>query len=326
MAGSKQVRILVHLRKNSRSLFRPAEFAECLLESLGFSVEEGLVKCHLENNKLCIENSALSTDSAAVVNTVIPDGKERINEPMPNLTNVKFRHPPFCPIHSMSAEEVTTLPQDIAKRGVDVGVAALVESMEGSVLVTRRAPHMRTFPGVWVPPGGHIEDGESLEQAVLREVEEETGLIIKNEMIKSSNILGLWESVYPPLLYMGQPKRHHVVVYMRIALSVPCTVLQAKLKLNPEEVDGSLWLTRETVKMVVHGSQDAPKQDLLVTTVDRNGEHATHQLDPKVIQEKIPAPGSDVERLSTGTRYALKLWLEAVHPELMAPKPSVNKM
>lgn len=28
--------------------------------------------------------------------------------------------------------------------------------------VTRRAMHMRTFPGVWVPPGGHIELGETL--------------------------------------------------------------------------------------------------------------------------------------------------------------------
>jgi len=30
--------------------------------------------------------------------------------------------------------------------------------------------------GMWLPPGGHIEDGESPDEAVLREVLEETGL------------------------------------------------------------------------------------------------------------------------------------------------------
>lgn len=34
----------------------------------------------------------------------------------------------------------------------------------------------RTAKGEWVFPKGHIEDGESAEQAALREVEEETGL------------------------------------------------------------------------------------------------------------------------------------------------------
>ena len=63
------------------------------------------------------------------------------------------------------------LPAETSQRGVDVGVVVILESRDREVLVTRRAAHMRTFPGVWVPPGGHIEQGETLLEAGLRELQ-----------------------------------------------------------------------------------------------------------------------------------------------------------
>lgn len=39
---------------------------------------------------------------------------------------------------------------------MDVGVAVLLESSDHRLLLTHRAEHMRTFPGIWVPPGGHV--------------------------------------------------------------------------------------------------------------------------------------------------------------------------
>lgn len=36
----------------------------------------------------------------------------------------------------------------------------------------------------WVPPGGKMNDGESPEQCVIREVKEESGLTIKNPIMK----------------------------------------------------------------------------------------------------------------------------------------------
>ena len=51
---------------------------------------------------------------------------------------------------------VANLPEDIVSRGVDVGAAVVLESCDGSILLTRRARHLRIFPGLWVPPGKYL--------------------------------------------------------------------------------------------------------------------------------------------------------------------------
>jgi len=38
---------------------------------------------------------------------------------------------------------------------------------------------MRKFPNAWVMPGGHVERGETMEECVIREVGEETGIEIE---------------------------------------------------------------------------------------------------------------------------------------------------
>ncbi|KAK7072258.1 hypothetical protein SK128_010690 [Halocaridina rubra] len=38
-------------------------------------------------------------------------------------------------------------------------------------------------------------------------------------------------------------------------------------------------------------------------------EHKEGLLNPKALRKKMPEPGLEVERMTTGTRYALKLWL-----------------
>ena len=56
----------------------------------------------------------------------------------------------------------------------------MIENEKGQILVQDR--RNRNWPGVTFP-GGHIEKGESFHDAVVREIEEETGLYIKNPIL-----------------------------------------------------------------------------------------------------------------------------------------------
>jgi 8-oxo-dGTP pyrophosphatase MutT (NUDIX family) len=54
-------------------------------------------------------------------------------------------------------------------------VGALIRDQRSRVYVHRRSPDRRLFPGIWDVVGGPLEPGESPEQALAREIEEETG-------------------------------------------------------------------------------------------------------------------------------------------------------
>lgn len=78
-------------------------------------------------------------------------------------------------------EEVLSDPSSVELSGSfrprtpSVSVDAILELVPGHVLLVRR----RHEPKGWALPGGFVDEDESLEQAVRREVEEETGLRIE---------------------------------------------------------------------------------------------------------------------------------------------------
>lgn len=47
---------------------------------------------------------------------------------------------------------------------------------DGHVLLARRSPTRRAYPDRWSFPGGHVEAGETFEQALGRELQEEIGV------------------------------------------------------------------------------------------------------------------------------------------------------
>jgi mutator protein MutT len=51
-------------------------------------------------------------------------------------------------------------------------------SSEPALLLTRRAARLNSHAGQWALPGGRMDEGETPEQAALRELQEEVGLLL----------------------------------------------------------------------------------------------------------------------------------------------------
>lgn len=63
-----------------------------------------------------------------------------------------------------------------------VAVMALIRGDE--VLLSQRMPDAAWGANMWHIPGGSVEDGESMAEAAIREIHEETGVLVAIEDIK----------------------------------------------------------------------------------------------------------------------------------------------
>jgi 8-oxo-dGTP pyrophosphatase MutT (NUDIX family) len=107
--------------------------------------------------------------------------------------------------------------------------AAIVE--RGRILILRRAPEMTYRPGAWDLPGGHLALGESVEQCLLREVAEETGLAIEIEAM-----LGLNKAAAEP--------------YIQALYACRLRGAPGPVRLRPREHVDSRWVTRAELAAV----------------------------------------------------------------------------
>ena len=126
-----------------------------------------------------------------------------------------------------------------------LGVSARVWH-DGRVLLVRRG--RAPLKGLWSLPGGHVEFGESLEQAVRREVREETGLdVAVLRRIDIAEIIG----------GAGTPSPHHYVLIVFAAEIRRGTLLagddaaEARF-VAPAEFD-ELPMTDDTRRLVATG-------------------------------------------------------------------------
>jgi 8-oxo-dGTP diphosphatase len=100
---------------------------------------------------------------------------------------------------------------------------------DGKLLMIRRRE--REGDLLWALPGGAIEDGETPEQAAVRETVEETGLVVA-----ATKLLG--ERVHP--------KTHRTMSY------TACEVLQGEATVaDADELDAVVWVALDEIPQYV---------------------------------------------------------------------------
>lgn len=107
---------------------------------------------------------------------------------------------------------------------VTTGANAIIFNEAGQVLLTRR-----TDNGLWCIPGGHLDPGEAIETAAVREALEETGLQV--EIVAPT---GMYSIAYPAHLFPEGKRRAIFIVAFR------CRTLGGQLTLN-DEVSEFCW-------------------------------------------------------------------------------------
>jgi len=80
----------------------------------------------------------------------------------------------------------------MAHKLFSLSAKVVIRDKEGYCLLLKRSMSSRGNPGKWELPGGKVDAGENIEQGLLREVAEETGLTISLQ-----RVLGAAESESP---------------------------------------------------------------------------------------------------------------------------------
>jgi 8-oxo-dGTP diphosphatase len=86
----------------------------------------------------------------------------------------------------------------MAGKPLRLSVKIIVRDESGRCLLLKRAMSSKGNPGKWDFPGGKLDPGESLDEALLREVAEETGLTISIQGVAGAaeSELPAWKVVY----------------------------------------------------------------------------------------------------------------------------------
>ncbi|XP_051713291.2 nucleoside diphosphate-linked moiety X motif 17 isoform X2 [Oryctolagus cuniculus] len=215
------------------------------------------------------------------------------DKPFPgSAAKLPLQRPPFCPFAALDQQPRPPGAELPANRGVDLGVAVILQSSDQTVLLTRRTRTLRVSPNLWVPPGGHVELDEELLDGGLRELWEETGLRLAQGQF-SWVPLGLWEESQQQL--------------------------QARIQPNPSEVSAFMWLGPDIAAAVAatEDGTEAPRilpADLPLSVgameLEEGRARAVALPTSTLLRNTPPTAEDNPERVSSGTKFALGLWLQ----------------
>eukprot|EP00697_Spironema_sp_BW2_P007518 gnl/Spiro4/21819_TR10702_c0_g1_i1.p1 gnl/Spiro4/21819_TR10702_c0_g1~~gnl/Spiro4/21819_TR10702_c0_g1_i1.p1 ORF type:complete len:322 (+),score=56.24 gnl/Spiro4/21819_TR10702_c0_g1_i1:30-968(+) len=213
-------------------------FHECVIDAFAPAAALLQVSFSLDSagNRMCVGKPVIGMND-----------DERSDNFLPSIC---LSHCPLCPCrHLHSAQHETTLQRMLlaaadSPRSFRFGVCVLVCDSLDRVLLTKRRADSRIFPGIWVLPGGHLDEGETFWQTGVREVCEETGVLLD---VRAVRPLAMWESVYPRVLEQGEPRAHHLVLFLTARVDTAASLGDDGLTLQQSEVAAGHWFTRDEV-------------------------------------------------------------------------------
>jgi ADP-ribose pyrophosphatase YjhB (NUDIX family) len=115
-----------------------------------------------------------------------------------------------------------------------VAVSGIVENEEGQVLL------VKTIHGGWVCPGGQVEVGENLMDALIREIKEESGIDVT-----VSQLFGVFSNTGVQKWYDGVTD-----VPTKVMLDFVCKPVGGEL-CSSEETSESRWVEKDKVLEMV---------------------------------------------------------------------------
>jgi len=122
-----------------------------------------------------------------------------------------------------------------------VGVGGVVIDNMRALLIRRASPPLQ---GQWSIPGGMLELGETLEQGVVRELAEETGLEVKVD-----ELLEVFERIFPaPPNADGSPGDASRPQYHFVILDYLCELRGGTLRAGSDALEYAWALEEELLK------------------------------------------------------------------------------
>lgn len=138
------------------------------------------------------------------------------------------------------------MPNEKFSKGVEVVGSGIIEDGQGRILLVKSPK----WHNKWVMPGGHIDPGETIEQGILREIEEETGL-----SIISKGIIAYGELI--------DSKDFHRPAHF-IYFDILCCAQSSDVKLDNQELTEYVWVApEEALKMDLAESYGKTIRDYL---------------------------------------------------------------
>ncbi|MDO8559551.1 MAG: NUDIX domain-containing protein [bacterium] len=131
-------------------------------------------------------------------------------------------------------------------RGIEVVGSAIIENPVGEILLVRSPK----WGDKWVLPGGHIEPGESILAATVREAQEEVGLTLTPVQIVSFGEL------------INSPDFHRPAHF--IYFDVWCRATETEVRLDGREITSVRWVEpKKALELNLGQSYDNTLRDFL---------------------------------------------------------------